>query len=130
MDSLAWLDRVAQAPLSEVVENQRRKNHQIPSQGDRFSSEVAQIRVECFCPCGHQKDAAQDDERVPAMGGQEPDSVKGLMAARTSGEDTTSRTPRDCKYQEPHQHDWTEKLCHRFGSLSLETKEANQDQNG
>ena len=91
---------------------------------------MSQIRVERFCARGHKKDSTQDDERVPAMHRKKPDSVKGINGGKDFRRGHHLSKARDCKYQEPHQHYWAKKLCDRFGALSLQAKEANQDQKG
>ena len=74
-----------QRALAEVIQQQRRHHDREPDEADRPAAEVPEVDVERFAAGDDQDDRAEDEIAGPAVRGEEPHGVDGLIGASTAG---------------------------------------------
>ncbi len=120
-----------QNALPEVVEQERRQNHGVPSPADRPRAEVAHVGVERLAAGDHQDHRAQDQEAVQPVLPQEAQPVQG--AHRAQHRDVVAALRQDAgepgggEHQEPEQHRRAEDRGDARRAVALHGEQGDQD---
>ena len=119
--------REQERPLAEVVDEQRGEHEREPRESDRALAEVAHVGIQRLAAGHHEKDRTKHGEAVPAVVGEEPDSVARIDRREHGGVRGDPPQPENGEDDEPHHHHRSEKGADPMRAVPLDRKDADED---
>src|SRR5882672_8750012 len=116
--------------LSEVVEKKGGHHERKPRESNRSASEVAHVRVESLASRDDEDDAAQNEEAVPSVVGEEPNGVCRMDRGEYGRVLYDLPCAEHGDRPEPKDHDWTEDPTDAGCAPLLHPEEGQQDDDG